>query len=160
MATRTGPATGPLGLPPAVRGCLFDLDGVLTRTAEVHAAAWKETFDGFLRARAHEAGESFVAFDGAADYDRYVDGRTRADGVRSFLASRGITLPEGHPEDPADAVTVHGLGNRKNALLLERLARDGVGAFEGSVRFVRAARDRGLRRAVVSASANAAQVLE
>jgi len=152
--------TGPLGLPEAVRGCLFDMDGVLTATAEVHAAAWKETFDAFLRARAQETAQPNVAFDEVADYDRYVDGRTRADGVRSFLASRGVALPEGQPDDPPEAATVNGLGNRKNALLLERLAHDGVRVFEGSLRYVRAVKERGLGRAVVSASANAAQVLE
>ena len=148
-----------LGLPDGVRGCLFDLDGVLTRTATVHAAAWKEMFDEFLRARAAETGEPFVPFDPGDDYDRYVDGRTRADGTRAFLASRGLQLPEGKPDDPPGALTIHGLGNRKNELVLARLARDGVEVYEGSVSYVRAVRDRGLRRAVVSSSANTAQVL-
>jgi beta-phosphoglucomutase family hydrolase len=148
-----------LGLPDAVRGCLFDLDGVLTRTATVHAAAWKEMFDDFLRARAAETGEPFVPFDPVDDYDRYVDGRTRADGTRAFLAARGLRLPEGKPDDPPGAFTVHGLGNRKNDLVLARIARDGVEVYEGSVRYVQAVRDRGLRRAVVSSSANTAQVL-
>jgi len=149
-----------LGLPDAVRGCLFDLDGVLTRTAAIHAAAWKEMFDDFLRARAAESGEPFVAFDADADYDTYVDGKSRADGTRAFLASRNMVLPEGGSNDPPTAETVHGLGNRKNALVLDRIARGGVEVFEGSVRYVRAARDAGLRRAVVSSSANAAEVLE
>jgi len=148
-----------LGLPGAVRGCLFDLDGVLTRTAAVHDAAWKEVFDVFLHARAAQTDTPFVAFDADADYDRYVDGRARADGTRAFLASRGIELPEGQPDDPPAAETVYGLGNRKNILVLERLQRNGIEVFEGSVRFVKAVRDAGLRRAVVSASANAAQVL-
>jgi beta-phosphoglucomutase family hydrolase len=149
-----------LGLPDAVRGCLFDLDGVLTKTAAVHAAAWKAMFDDFLRVHAAESGERFVAFDADADYDTYVDGKSRADGTRSFLASRNIALPEGGPDDPPRAETVHGLGNRKNALVLDRIARQGVELFEGSARYVRAVRDAGLRRAVVSSSANAAEVLE
>ncbi len=149
-----------LGLPDGIRGCLFDLDGVLTRTASVHAAAWKEMFDEFLRAHATMTGEAFVPFDVNDDYSRYVDGRPRADGTRAFLASRGIRLPEGDPNDPPDALTINGLGNRKNELVLERLARDGVEVFEGSVRYVQAVQDHGLRRAVVSSSANTAQVLE
>jgi beta-phosphoglucomutase family hydrolase len=149
-----------LGLPDAVRGCLFDLDGVLTKTASVHAAAWKEMFDDYLRARASQTGEPFVPFDAGADYELYVDGRRRSDGTRAFLASRGIELPEGEPNDPPGALTVHGLGNRKNVLLLDLLARDGVEVFDGSVRYVRTARARGLRCAVVSSSANTAQVLD
>jgi beta-phosphoglucomutase family hydrolase len=148
-----------LGLPDGIRGCLFDLDGVLTQTAKVHDAAWKETFDAFLRERARQAGQPFVPFDPVADYDEYVDGKPRADGVRSFLASRGITLPEGKDDDPADADTVHGIGNRKNQILLRRIREDGVEAYDGSVRYVRAVRDAGLHRAVVSSSANAHDVL-
>jgi beta-phosphoglucomutase family hydrolase len=148
-----------LGLPDRVRAGLFDLDGVLTRTAIVHAAAWKEMFDEFLRRRAEETGGRFVPFDVHADYDRYVDGRPRADGVRSFLASRGIDLPEGSPDDPPSAATVHGLGNRKNELLLAKLA-GGVDVYPGSVRYVQAMRDAGLPRAVVSSSANTRAVLE
>lgn len=148
-----------LGLPEGVRGCLFDLDGVLTRTATVHAAAWAQMFDEFLRRRSEQTGEPFVAFDSVDDYDRFVDGRTRADGARAFLTSRGITVPEGSPRDPPDARTVHGLGNRKDALFLRRLAAGGVEVFAGSVRYVRAVREAGLRRAVVSSSANTAQVL-
>jgi HAD superfamily hydrolase (TIGR01509 family) len=132
---------------------------VLTQTARVHAAAWKEMFDAFLRARAGRASEPFVPFDALGDYDEYVDGKPRYDGVRSFLASRGIELPEGGPDDPPDAETVAGLGNRKNELVLELIRRDGVEAYEGSVRYVHAARDAGLRRAVVSASANCQDVL-
>jgi beta-phosphoglucomutase family hydrolase len=148
-----------LGLPDGIRACLFDLDGVLTQTAKVHDAAWKETFDAFLRERARQAGQPFVPFDPVADYDEYVDGKPRADGVRSFLASRGITLPEGNDNDPPDAETVHGIGNRKNEILLRRIREDGVEAYDGSVRYVRAARDAGLHRAVVSSSANARDVL-
>jgi beta-phosphoglucomutase family hydrolase len=148
-----------LGLPDGVRGCLFDMDGVLTRTATVHAAAWKSAFDDFLRRWADRTGDPFVPFDAAADYDRYVDGKERLDGTRSFLAARGITLPEGSPDDPPDALTVHGLSNRKNALVQAIMDREGVEVFPGSVAYVRAARDAGLRRAVVSSSANASKVL-
>jgi beta-phosphoglucomutase family hydrolase len=149
-----------LGLPAGIRACLFDLDGVLTQTARVHAAAWKEMFDAFLRKRADQTGEPFVPFDPVKDYDEYVDGKPRYDGVRSFLASRGIELPEGEPSDPPTAETVHGLGNRKNELVLALIERDGVEAYEGSIRYVKAARDAGLRRAVVSSSANTRDVLE
>jgi beta-phosphoglucomutase family hydrolase len=149
-----------LKLPSAIRACLFDLDGVLTDTASLHAAAWTEMFDSFLRERAAHEGTRFVAFDPAHDYRDYIDGKQRADGVRSFLASRGIVLPEGSPGDPPDAVTVSGLGNRKNGLLLAMMHSKGVHAYEGSVLFVRAVRDAGLRRAVVSASANCREVLE
>ncbi|MFD7230179.1 HAD family hydrolase [Streptomyces sp. NPDC059881] len=148
-----------LGLPDHVRTCLFDLDGVLTRTAKVHAAAWKEMFDDFLRQRAGREGTPFVPFDAVHDYDEYVDGRPREDGVRTFLASRGIELPEGGPDDPPETETVNGLGTRKNDLVLRRIREEGVEAYEGSVAFVRAARDAGLRRAVVSSSANCRDVL-
>lgn len=148
-----------LGLPDQVRACLFDLDGVLTPTAEVHRAAWEETFNQFLRARAERTGEPFVPFDPGADYHTYVDGRPRADGVRSFLASRGIVLAEGGPDDPPSADTVWGLGNRKNELLLTRLRERGVTPYPGSVAYLRAAVDAGLRRAVVSASANCKEVV-
>jgi beta-phosphoglucomutase family hydrolase len=146
-----------LRLPEAIRACLFDLDGVLTRTAEVHAAAWKEMFDRFLERRA--GGEPFVTFDVVGDYDEYVDGRPRLDGTRTFLRSRGIQLPEGHPGDRPGSETVHGLSNAKNQLLLARLREQGVEAYPGSIRFVREARDAGLGTAVVSSSANACDVL-
>lgn len=148
-----------LGLPEGVRACLFDLDGVLTQTAKVHAAAWKEMFDSYLQARAEHTGDAFVAFDPHQDYDAFVDGKTRADGVRSFLESRHIRLADGHPDDPPGTETVCGLGNAKNDLLLEKIRTDGVDAYEGSVRYVRAAMEAGLRRAVVSSSANCADVL-
>jgi len=148
-----------LGLPGAIRACLFDLDGVLTQTAKVHAAAWKQMFDDYLRARAARTGEPFVPFDAFHDYDEYVDGKPRYDGVRSFLASRGITLPEGDPNDPPSAETVAGLGNRKNELVLALIHRDGVEAYDGSVRYVHAVREAGLHRAVVSSSANCREVL-
>ncbi len=148
-----------LGLPPHVTACLFDLDGVLTQTALVHNAAWKETFDAFLRAWSAERGIPFVPFDSGPDYHRYVDGRQRADGVRTFLASRGIILPDGSPDDPPTAGTVNGLGNRKNVLVLERIAAGAVQVYPGSVLYLEAARAAGLRRAVVSASANCRDVL-
>ena len=149
-----------LGLPSGIRACLFDLDGVLTQTARVHAQAWKEMFDAFLRQRSKRSGEPLVPFDAVADYSAYVDGKPRYDGVRSFLASRAIELPEGDPSDPPSAETVCGLGNRKNELVLALLRRDGVEVYEGSVRYVRAVRDAGLHRAVVSASANTREVLK
>jgi beta-phosphoglucomutase family hydrolase len=148
-----------LGLPDGVRACLFDLDGVLTQTAKVHAAAWKQMFDEFLRSRAEASGERFVPFDEAADYDEYVDGKPRADGVRSFLASRKIELPEGAPDDPPKRDTVAGLGNRKNEIVLRLIHEQGVAPYEGSVRYVEAARAAGLRRAVVSSSTNCRDVL-
>ncbi|MBF8170203.1 beta-phosphoglucomutase family hydrolase [Streptomyces olivaceus] len=144
-----------LGLPDDIQACLFDLDGVVTRTAVVHAAAWKETFDAFLRER---DGADFRPFTDS-DYDEYVDGRPRADGVRSFLASRGVELPEGGPEDPPDAQTVNGVGNRKNELLLEKIRTDGVDPYEGTLRYIDAVRAAGLATAIVSSSANTRDVL-
>ena len=146
-------------LPEGIAACLFDLDGVLTQTAKVHAAAWKRMFDAFLLDRSRQTGEPFHPFEIATDYAEYVDGKLRQDGVRSFLASRGIELPEGSPDDPPTASTVNGLGTRKNDLVLDLIDREGVEVYEGSVRFVEAVRDAGLRRAVVSASKNCQQVL-
>lgn len=148
-----------LGLPDHVHACLFDLDGVVTQTALVHAAAWKQMFDAYLRARAARTGESFVPFDPVVDYDEYVDGLPRADGTRAFLAARGITLPEGDPNDAPAAETVHGLGTRKNDIVLRLIREGGVMAYDGSVRYLRAARDAGLHRAIVSSSANCQDVL-
>jgi beta-phosphoglucomutase family hydrolase len=142
-----------------VRTCLFDLDGVLTQTAKVHAAAWKEMFDAYLQERAARVGEDFVPFDPVADYDEYVDGRPRYDGVRSFLRSRSIELPQGAPSDPPGAETVDGLGNRKNEIVLKLIRERGVAPYEGSVRYVKAAREQGLHRAVVSSSTNCRDVL-
>ncbi|HEX6492421.1 MAG TPA: beta-phosphoglucomutase family hydrolase [Candidatus Dormibacteraeota bacterium] len=153
----SGTTTG-LGLPPAVAALLFDLDGVLTKTATVHFAAWKQMFDAFLHARAERTGEPFVPFS-QADYNDHVDGRPRGDGVRDFLASRGITLPEGGPDDPPDADTVAGLAARKNPIFLRLVHEHGVEVYPGSVDYVRAARDEGVRRAVVSSSANCAEIL-
>src|SRR5919107_3280039 len=149
-----------LGLPDGIVACLFDLDGVLTKTAKVHAAAWKQMFDEYLEVRAERTGEAFVPFDTGHDYNEYVDGKPRYDGVRSFLQSRGIELPDGAPDDPPSAETVDGLGNRKNELVIELIERQGVEAYEGSIRYVRAARDAGLRRAGVSASAKSPDVPE
>jgi beta-phosphoglucomutase family hydrolase len=148
-----------LGLPDRITACLFDLDGVLTQTARVHNAAWEETFNAFLRQRAQVTGDVFRPFDPGRDYNRYVDGRQRADGVRSFLASRGIHLPEGAPTDPPTADTVNGVGNRKNEIVLRRIHTDGVQVYEGSVEYLKAAVRAGLRRAVVSASANCKDVV-
>jgi beta-phosphoglucomutase family hydrolase len=140
-----------LGLPDGISACLFDLDGVLTPTAAVHAAAWKAMFDAFLAPRASASREPFVPFDEHDDYDEYVDGKPRLAGVRDFLSSRGIELPEDE---------VEALGDRKNELVLELLRTRGVQPYEGSVRYLKAARDAGLRRAVVSSSRNCREVLQ
>jgi beta-phosphoglucomutase family hydrolase len=143
-----------------VTACLFDLDGVLTQTALVHNAAWKATFDAFLEKWSAQHGQPFVPFDPGPDYHTYVDGRQRADGVRTFLASRGITLPDGGPDDAPDAETVNGIGNRKNLIVVERIKAGAVQVYPGSVAYLHAVRDAGLRRAVVSASANCKEVLD
>jgi beta-phosphoglucomutase family hydrolase len=148
-----------LGLPDGVTACLFDLDGVLTQTAKVHAAAWKSMFDEFLKGWADRHGEQFVPFDEVRDYDEYVDGKPRYDGVRSFLASRGIELPQGTPEDPPSAETIDGLGNRKNELVLKLIHEQRVEPYEGSVRYVHAGTAAGLKVAVVSSSTNCHDVL-
>ncbi len=148
-----------LGLPTGVTACLFDLDGVLTQTAKVHSAAWKQMFDDYLRERAQRRGEAFVPFDPIGEYDQYVDGKPRYDGVRAFLASRGVELPEGDPDDPPAAETIHGLGNRKNEIVLGLIREQGVQPYEGSVRYANAAQAAGLRRAVVSSSTNCREVL-
>lgn len=148
-----------LGVPTSVTACLFDLDGVLTQTAKVHSAAWKQMFDDYLRKRARQTDEAFVPFDPIGEYDRYVDGKPRDDGVRAFLASRGVKLLEGDPDDAPEAETIHGLGNRKNEIVLRLIHQQGVQPYEGSVRYVKAARAAGLRRAVVSSSTNCREVL-
>jgi beta-phosphoglucomutase family hydrolase len=147
-----------LGLPDGVRACLFDLDGVLTDTASVHKRAWKTMFDDYLRRCA--GGTDFRPFDIGADYQTYVDGKTRDDGVRSFLASRDIALPDGGPDDAADRETVHRLANRKNELFQQVLHGDGVTVFDGSRRYLEAVADTGLAVAVVSSSANTQEVLD
>jgi beta-phosphoglucomutase family hydrolase len=149
-----------LGLPDTTRACLFDLDGVLTDTASVHAAAWKQMFDEYLRARAERTGEPFEPFDVKKDYGPYVDGKPRLDGTRGFLTSRGITLPDGDPGDGPDAETVNGLATKKNDLVNEKIRTVGVDVYPGSVRYLHAVRDAGLATAVVSSSANAELVLQ
>ncbi|MDQ1747311.1 MAG: hypothetical protein QOD07_1574 [Frankiaceae bacterium] len=148
------------GLPDTITVCLFDLDGVLTKTATVHAAAWKQMFDEFLAAHAKQTGTEFVPFDPRRDYDEYVDGKPRLDGTRDFLASRHIELPEGDESDAPGTPTIQGLSNRKNDLVLERIRTDGVQTYPGSVDYVRRVRAAGLKTAVVSSSANTLDVLE
>ena len=149
-----------LGLPDTTRACLFDLDGVLTDTASVHAAAWKQMFDEYLRARAARTGEPFEPFDVKKDYGPYVDGKPRLDGTRGFLSSRGITLPDGEATDGPDAETVNGLARKKNDLVNEKIRTVGVDVYPGSVRYLHAVREAGLTTAVVSSSANAELVLQ
>mgnify|MGYP001826769076 CR=1 FL=1 len=138
---------------------LFDLDGVLTDTASIHSDCWKRIFDEYLRERAARTGEPFVEFDTAGDYHRYVDGKPRYDGVRSFLASRGIELPDGSPSDPPGSDTVCALGNRKNVLVNETLERDGVEPYPGSIRLLDDLEAAGVHMAVVSSSKNTPTVL-
>jgi beta-phosphoglucomutase family hydrolase len=154
-----GVTASAVGLPAGTRACLFDLDGVLTDSARLHAAAWKEMFDLYLRRRAERAGTTFVPFDGVDDYNRYVDGRPRLDGVREFLASRSVALPDGGPSDPPGSETLAGLGNEKNEIVLASMFADGVEAFPGSLRYLRRVRENGLRCAVVSSSANCGEML-
>jgi beta-phosphoglucomutase family hydrolase len=144
------------GVPAAISACLFDLDGVLTSTAELHMSAWKQTFDAFLEQR---DGADFEPFTNR-DYFEHVDGRPRFDGVRDFLASRGISLPEGTLDDPPAATTVHGVGNRKNELLMAIIERRGITPYPGSVCYLRTIRDAGLSIGVVTSSANGAAVLD
>ena len=143
-----------LGLPEGVTACLFDMDGVVTKTAVVHAAAWKQMFDEFLRSQPGQA-----PFDSLKDYDEYVDGKPRLEGTESFLESRHIDLPTGDPSDRAGAHTLWGLSNRKNELVLEVLKRDGVEVYPGSRRYIDAVRSAGLKTAIVSSSANTEAVL-
>lgn len=149
-----------LGLPENVTACLFDLDGVLTDTASVHTKAWTAMFDDYLRARAARTGAAFIPFDPGADYRTYIDGKRRDDGVRSFLRSRDIELPDGAADDGPDAETVQGLGNRKNAMFQQTLHTVGVTVFDGSRRYLEAVSTAGLAVAVVSSSSNTREVLE
>jgi len=138
---------------------LFDLDGVLTQTAKLHGAAWKEMFDRYLRERAARTGEPFREFT-PEDYKNFVDGKLRQDGVRGFLESRGIHLPAGAPDDPPDRETIYGLGNRKNELVLELIRTKGVEVYESSVEWARHLHQTGVKSAVVSASKNCEEVLK
>ena len=152
-----------LGLPPEVRACLFDLDGVLTGSAEIHAAAWRESINDFLSRRFERTGERFGPlrpFSAQRDYYRYLHGKPRIVGAHAFLASRGILLPEGHPDDPIDAETVYGLTNRKNEVFQRLLTQEGIHAFTGSLQYLEAAREAGMKSAVLSASANTETILE
>ena len=149
-----------LGLPSGINTCLFDLDGVLTQTAKVHAKAWKQMFDEFLKSWYDRKGEPYREFALPDDYEQYVDGKPRRDGVRSFLQSRGIDLPMGSAGDSPDDETIYGLGYRKNNLVLKLIHDEGVEPYEGSVRYAERARDEGLHRAVVSSSENAKDVLK
>jgi beta-phosphoglucomutase family hydrolase len=136
------------------------MDGVLTRTAELHAAAWKQMFDEYLRKRSRAGGQPFAAFDAESDYDDYVDGKLRADGARSFLSSRNILIPEGVENDPPDAETINGLANRKDEIFVRLLKERGAETYDGSVRYVRAVRKAGLSAAVVSSSKHCRDVLD
>jgi beta-phosphoglucomutase family hydrolase len=142
-----------------VEAVIFDLDGVTTDTASVHEAAWKRVFDAYLRARAEREGETAESFTGV-DYRRYVDGMPRYDGVHNFLASRKITLPAGEPDDPPERETVCGIGNRKNLSFLAVLNEQGAEAFPSSVELLHELRDRGVPRAIISASRNCREVLD
>jgi beta-phosphoglucomutase family hydrolase len=148
-----------LGLAPGTRGCLFDLDGVLTQTAKIHAKAWKKTFDTFLHAYDKRTGRTDAPFDESADYEDYVDGRTREDGIRSFLASRGITVPEGGPEDAPGTESVYGIAEAKQWAFMSLLEQHGPQVYDGSVRYAKAARAAGLRCAVVTSSTNCKDIL-
>jgi beta-phosphoglucomutase family hydrolase len=139
---------------------LLDLDGVITDTASVHAACWKQMFDEYLQKRATQRAEAFRPFDPGADYRLYVDGKPRFDGVRDFLTSRGIQLPEGSPDDPPEAETVGGLGNHKNDLVNKIIEQVGVVPYEGSVKLIRQFRHQGFKIAVVTSSQNCAAVLK
>ena len=149
-----------LGLPDQIDACLFDLDGVLTGTAEIHARAWKEMFDDFLRNWGLRSGDPEEPFDIFRDYEEYVDGKPRLDGVRSFLASRDIHLAEGTENDPPSGLTVNALGNRKNILFADMIEKDGVRPYAGTIPYLRACAAAGKFRALVSSSANAADVAE
>jgi beta-phosphoglucomutase family hydrolase len=138
---------------------LFDLDGVITNTATLHAGCWKQMFDEYLRKRAEQRAEAFRPFDLATDYRLYVDGKPRFDGVRDFLRSRGIHLLEGNLDDPANVETVHGLGNRKNDLVNRAIAEEGVKPYAGTVQFIHQLRRDGFKIAVVTSSQNCRAVL-
>ncbi len=138
---------------------LFDLDGVITATAKVHAAAWKRMFDEFLKSYYDRHDQAFIPFDVGSDYESYVDGKPRYDGVKSFIASRGIELPMGEASDPAGDQSVCGLGNRKNDFFADVLDAEGVEVYEGTIRLVRHLKSQGIKTAVVSSSENAETIL-
>jgi beta-phosphoglucomutase-like phosphatase (HAD superfamily) len=157
------PATNrALGLPRSVRACLFDLDGVLTGSAQVHAAAWRDALDGLMRARLEETRHRFPVrfFNVANDYYELIHGRPRLDGIHAFLDSRGIDLPEGSAADPPGVNTVHALANRKNAIFQRRLAHEPMTVLAGAMSYLEAAREAGLARAVISPSANTRAILD
>jgi beta-phosphoglucomutase family hydrolase len=160
MTSSDSDATNPASIDPsAYAAWLFDMDGVLTQTALVHAAAWKQAFDQFLAEESKRTGTTYAPFDAEADYEKYVDGEPRADGVRKFLAARGITLPEGSDNDPPDARTVEGVGNRKNELVLKVIHDQGVKVYDGAVTLVKYLRAHGVKVGVVSASENTVAAL-
>src|ERR1700760_3853155 len=146
------------GLPAGTTACLFDMDGVVTQTALVHAAAWKDMFDKFLRQRAEQSGEKFVPFDSSKDYGDCVAGKPRLDGPRSFLESRDIHLPEGSPDDKPGTATIYGLSNEKNDLVIEKIKTDGVKVYDDTIKYIKAVRAGGLHTAIVSSSANTVDV--
>lgn len=148
-----------LKLPENIRACLFDMDGVLTQTAKVHSEAWKAMFDAFLKQRAEQDGSPFVPFNITTDYVKYVDGRLRQDGVRTFLQSRGIEIPEGNTDDDASVESIYGLGNRKNNQVVQLIQTEGVETFADAIAFLHAVRSAGIKTAVVSASKNTPEVL-
>lgn len=149
-----------LGVPPDAAACVFNLDGVLIGSAAIHAEAWREAFDEFISRRVERTGGSFAPYDAHTDYPKHMHGRPRLEGIRGFLASRGISLPDGSPDDPAGAETVHGLANRKSSALLRRLDERGVTAYEGARLYLELVHDAGMHSAVVSASANTETMLE
>lgn len=155
----TEPSNPTLQLPQEIRACLFDMDGVLTQTASVHSVAWKEMFDAFLQQRAEPDGVEFVPFDIGSDYVKYVDGKLRQDGVRSFLESRGIEIPEGDPDDDESQETIYGLGTRKNNSVVELIRTEGVDVYPDAITLLQAVRAQGMKTAVVSASKNTPDVL-
>ena len=143
-----------------IKACIFDLDGVITNTAGLHATCWKRVFDEYLQTRANQTGEAFRPFDRQTDYALYVDGKPRFDGVRDFLRSRGISLPDGLPNDPPQTETINGIGNRKNDLVNDAIRDKGVEPYEGTVRLIRQLRRDGFKIAVVTSSANCTAVLK
>jgi beta-phosphoglucomutase-like phosphatase (HAD superfamily) len=149
-----------LALPAAVEACVFNMDGILIGSAALHAAAWTQTFDELIARRVERTGGRFPPFNPRTDYPASIHGRPRLEGVRTFLASRGMRLPEGRPDDPPGGETVHGLANRKNEVLLRLLDERGVTAFEGSRRYLELVQDAGMRCGIVSASANVDAMLD